>query len=411
MPSRRRVIHALAAGVTLTSGCSQTETTSRETSVTETTELSPVQKQTSTKTETPTETQTESQCTGSWESDRVWDFDGQGDLNSVIAGHRSIFALFEESVAALDPTTGERKWQRAVGELDGIGLQASSFRTDAGVIVCGSRRIAAVEPETGELRWSYAIPGREETAGIQATAIHDGTVYVGAVNADTPSFEASDPYARIYSLNTTTGEHRTFVELSGEPNPPDLRNLVADGNGVYVDVGDRLASFDLDGQERWNADVSSASTPALQGNIIIVPTESSLVALGTSSGSRIWTNTSVHRAVTIENESAYAPVQSNSKTGIATIRLQDGTVAWETNTLAESGRPIVRDGIVYVPVDRAEASDLLTAVDSRSGCRIGSLEFESGPLYGFGVGTKRVFTIVGVTDGRLRVYDLPESKS
>lgn len=409
MPSRRQILDTIAASVPLTAGCSRLKTDSSDTTTTETGRRTSDLAQSPSTSETRAKSQNterDSRCSGSWDSNPVWSFDSQQSVESVVAGGEFAFAVGNESVTALDPDTGRVQWTVSGDDSWGT-LEGASFETDGLLVVVASRNVVAIDTATESVRWSYTIPGREQTAVVSDAAVHAGTLYVGAVNAATPSFEPRDPYTRILAIDLETGDHRTFVDVSADQRLPTLYSLNADENGVYADLDGELVAYGSDAGVQWRTAVSPVSEPDLAEATLVVPTETGLVGVETSSGSRRWTKRLASRKIVIENETVYVSVHSRTQNGLSAVDTRTGTVEWETTTTGRGGGPVVRDGVVYLPVERQANPDRLGAFDSRSGCSIERLDFDSDGLYRISAGNERVFTVLGVSHGTLRAYEMP----
>lgn len=396
-----------AGGVMLSAGCSRLETGGSETPGTVTSSSASNRTQTpstSEKRETPQDRERGSRCTTPWNSDPVWRFDTRWTVESVVAGDQSAFALGNESAAALDPATGRAKWTVSVDESWGT-FEGASFESDNLLLVVGSRRVVAIDTDAEAARWSYTVPGREQTAVISDATVQGGVLYLGAVNAETPSFEPRNPYTRILAIDLETGDHRTFFEVSADGSLPTLYSLNADDSGVYAGLDGSVVAHDFDGREQWRTAISPSFAPALAEAILVVPTETGLVGIATDSGTRHWTNQLAPRKITTEDGIAYASTRSRTENGVAAVDARNGTVEWRATTAGRGDGPVASDGVVYVPVERESKADRLGAFDSRSGCRIGSLDFDSDGLYRVAVGDERVFTVVGVSHGELRAYE------
>lgn len=423
MPSRRQAINMLASGMTLAAGCSRLETGGSETTGSRTVQSTSTQKQTPSTAETRTttlktsetatgpgetmqNTESDSQCPGTWNPALVWQFDTRQSVESVVAGDQSAFALTRQSAAALDPATGRTRWTVSVDKSWGT-FDGASFETGDLLVTVTSDGVTAIDTATRTVRWSYTVPGRERTAVLSDVAVHDGVVYVGAVNADTPSFEPRNPYTRIFAVDLETGHHRTFVDVSADGSLPPLYSLQVDESRVYANLNGNLVAYNFDARVQWRTALSPDVTPAFAGSTLVVPTDSGLIGVDPDSGTRRWTRRIDARTLAIEDATAYVSVRSRTANGLAAVDAQNGTVEWQTTTAGQGDVPVVRDGVVYLPVERPTKPDRLTAFDAHSGCRIGSLDFDSDGLYRVAVGDERLFAVLGVSHGELRSFETP----
>jgi outer membrane protein assembly factor BamB len=164
--------------------------------------------------------------------DRRWslDFEGFPTGPPLVAGGAVVVATFGGRVLALDPATGETRWERQVS--DAVGGVAASGDT---LYVTGrSGTLRALAAADGSQQWVADLAG-----GVTgAPSVADGTVYAAS---DRGEFA-------LHAVAADTGEEAWRVAVDGRPSPTPA----VGPNGLYTAVGIAIRGFERsDGSERW----------------------------------------------------------------------------------------------------------------------------------------------------------------
>lgn len=177
----------------------------------------------------------------------------------------AVYVGVHEEVFALDLETGERDWQRNVGDRAG----AAPTATDDRLYVPTESRLRALDPSTGDEVWQ--LEGRFRGS---SPAVDGETIYVaGRVPQD------GEHVPKVVALDAATGEERWRVEPPGlAPGSPvvtdDLVYVTADGTRLYaLDAGS--------GEVRWSLEFGwDLGTPALTPDGLLVSAGGRLYSAG-----------------------------------------------------------------------------------------------------------------------------------
>lgn len=263
--------------------------------------------------------------------DRAWKVkvgDGVGELGQQHPAFSSqlVVAASEDGVlAALDPETGHAQWRKKTGlpfsSSPAIGYGIVSIGTDKGELlafdaVSGEQRwhvalgasvqsapavtatmvivltadgvVHALDRATGEQRWTYLTPVPPlSLRGGAGPLVIDSHVLVPTAAGKLISLEADTGIVEWdvrVAANTGRSELERMVDIQGE--------LLLDGDSNLYSVGfqSQLTALNVqEGRRRWQFDVSSVqSLAAGLGNIYVVDTGSTVIALDQASGKPVW---------------------------------------------------------------------------------------------------------------------------
>jgi outer membrane protein assembly factor BamB len=267
--------------------------------------------------------------------EQLWSQAGFGQLESTgaITGDTIITAGYNQTVKAMDRTTGDERWSYKTG----YGVQGAPLIVEDRVYIATDREVYALDVESGQLVWKV-------TTGTEGA-------YMGA-----PAYEEDVIYTTggklLLALDAGSGRELWRTQK----DEMFLGLAVADGL-VYVGNFDRkLYAFDQSsGEERWSFEGEEVfwSSPAVSEGVIYAGNARTVYALDAKTGEQLWSF--------------------------------DG----ESRSISE---PLLSDGVVYVSDSSHElprGPRHLYALDARSGKEVWTFEsistFLPAPALGNGV--------------------------
>lgn len=182
------------------------------------------------------------------------------------------------TIAARKLTDGEEAWR-----VESRAPSGGAFTGEDGIAFVGSRNgvVRAIDGDTGKLVWKFEADGRVDTA----PAVAGGRVFVVGENFDNGE-------AIVYALDASTG--REDWRLQPERSRIGVSSVSVAGTRAYVGLGDaRLRAVAAEtGTELWSAPTrslfSSASAPALPGDIVALDRLGHLYRLDAETGEERW---------------------------------------------------------------------------------------------------------------------------
>jgi len=389
MPSRRTLLTMLCAGAVSLAGCGEQEPATRTDSPTATRSPTP------TASPTPVETPKDTECEQRWNPGDGWSFSDGTDVTAAAAGRAGVFAATDEAVLAVESATGEPRWRTEHESVrEGFGVQRL-LATEGSLLVVGYQTLAALDPASGQRVWSFTVPGKEQTAGVMAdaAALVGDTLYFGATNQGTASFDVDDPYSRLYAVETESGETRQVREFSSDGGLPAPRHLAGNDEGLVCSLGDRLVALRHDGEVRWRSSPveDGYGDPPLVDETVLAPGDGGVTAFRVADGRRRWHEPELGTALDAVNGVGYA-APGDGVTTLTAFEPETADRYWEATVRTDGTAPTVADGVLFRAVEGDEAA--LTAFDAERGCRLGSVELAGGSWKRPVVGDGRV-SIVG----------------
>lgn len=393
-PHRRALLTSIAAALGSVTGCLDRESGGRGTvennttgshttrtltvtsAVSDTRTASP--DNTEIASETPTETPRESNCDRQWSPNIRWSVStGSRVYPPAVADGTVYFGGRNAELHAVDAKTGEEIWRT---NHDTTANTAPTI-LDGIVIYVGLEIVAAYDANNGRERWSITPPGRIGKFNYRFD--DDGsTVYVGASNHSSPSFDVDDPYDRIYAVNRRTGEQQWQTTYTASKDQYLQPQAVTEAAGrVFVTAGKKegflIALNADDGNELWRHPMTGGKveSPVATENTVYQVFDTSdgpnVVAFDATSGTRKWTIPGA-RSPAITANTLYT-----TRNGVLrAFNVTSGQTRWELKLPGDgcSVSPVASDGIVYVPTDCS--NERVVAVNATDGCLIGDFRID-----------------------------------
>lgn len=186
---------------------------------------------------------------------------------------------------AFDSASGEQRWRVTLG----ASVQsAPAVTADKVIVLTADGVVHALDRATGEQRWTYLTPVPPlSLRGGAGPLIIDSHVLVPTAAGKLISLEADTGIVEWdvrVAANTGRSELERMVDIQGE--------LLLDGDSNLYSVGfqSQLTALNVqEGRRRWQFDVSSVqSLAAGLGNIYVVDTGSTVIALDQAGGKPVW---------------------------------------------------------------------------------------------------------------------------
>ncbi|MBP7177418.1 MAG: outer membrane protein assembly factor BamB [Moraxellaceae bacterium] len=186
---------------------------------------------------------------------------------------------------AYNATNGELRWKVQLG----AGVHAAPVvMADRVAVLTSDGVVHMLNSATGEQHWTYSTPvpplSLRGSAGPVAVGSH---LLVPTAAGKVLSLDAESgvvEWDTRVATNTGRSELERMVDIQGE--------LLLDGDSSLYSVGfqSQLAALSVqDGRRRWQFDVSSVhSLAAGLGNVYVVDTGSTVIALDHESGKPVW---------------------------------------------------------------------------------------------------------------------------
>lgn len=282
---------------------------------------------------------------------------GRGVSSSTVADGRIYLVGFDDTVRAVNGTTGELAWTRQVNE----SVTAEPAVSD-GTLYVGTLQstVIALDASTGNIQWRRGVNG-----SILATpTATNGTIYVGTSRS------------RVIALDAVTGERRWRQSATG----PIGTSLDFTETHVYAASRSRVSAFDRStGEVAWNVSVDGSilTAPAVADQTIYITSldvqagQSRVHAIDAANGDGRWTrpiNGTLSTVLKMTDETVYA--------GGGGIRTPSGSLSAFNRTRGDqrwrvelnesvNADPVVSNGTVYV----GTAPGQVYAVEIASGDR------------------------------------------
>lgn len=254
-------------------------------------------------------------------------------------------------VAALNPATGKKLWEKVIG----IPIRSSPTAAQNKVFVLTtSGRFFCLNGENGEIIWEYR--GLTETTSISSNpspAVSGDLVSVPYPNGEVVAIQISTGTPIWSDSLARTRSASSFASMSDAARP-------AISNGVVFAVGHSgrmIATGQDTGERLWSANIPGSQTPWVAGqSVFVVDTDGRLSALNRDSGqinwavklpdTRTWSGPALAggRLWLASNKGGVVGVDAVS--GRVTQKLSVGTPVYVA--------PVIANGMMYVLTDKAQ---------------------------------------------------------
>lgn len=233
-------------------------------------------------------------------------------------------------------------------------LAASPIISNGHVFLYTPRRISAYSLATGKRVWSVGIAKKSDTSNAPG----------GGIATDGRAIYATSSLRVLTALDIATGRPLWSRNLA---EPPRSAPTVSDGRIYFVSTGGVIsASSVTDGTELWRytglaglGGLVSASSPAVSGDLVVVPFASGeVVALDASSGSAQWsgslTNPAETSGVSVLSDVPARPIISNATVYAGSLsgrflalQAASGQKIWERN-IPTANTPVAAGNGIFV---------------------------------------------------------------
>jgi outer membrane protein assembly factor BamB len=293
----------------------------------------------------------------------LWEYktgsDQAGFEGSPVIANQVVFAGdFDGGVHAIDVTNGAKLWYQKTK--DGF-LSAPAVKNDKVILGDLNGMVFCLNAKTGEQIWTREI----DQPVSQGPNFHENNVLISSEGGS------------MYALGLDTGEvkwnYQTGDQLRSSPSIWKTFTLLGgcDGRLHKIDIVNGSATG-----EGYALDAPTLSTPAVVGNIAIVPNQPGVVrAIDVATDKVLWKFENEDAASDIRSSPAcLASFEGNTARGIVVLTtrnrrvlgldLEKGTLQWEHVLKKRAdASPIICDGRAWV----ASENGLLSALDLRSG--------------------------------------------
>lgn len=272
----------------------------------------------------------------------IWDNNWLGTFtysNPVIYG-KTLYAGSGSTMHAIDPMTGQSKWQYHVG----FSIESPAM-VHKGILYFGSNdgKITAIDARTGEHKWHYQTLGNVSTRGV----FYNNTVIFGSSDGG------------VYALDTL-GELRwkyTMGDMANQSSPAVHNGVVfigsRDGNLYGINANNGLLKWKFsDGP--YSMEMSS---PVVYDNKVYIGSwydvsdfskPGSLYAIDEETGALVWKkldNIGIGADPYIHNDKLYI---SPDDAKFYALHAQTGETLWSKTIAPNGARAAAGNGTVYV---------------------------------------------------------------
>lgn len=378
MPSRRSILSSVAAGVSFLGGCGE-RTRSTSTTPTKTTGRSERSPETDTvKQGTPTDDAlTEAQCDEEWTPSKEWT--GLQGNGATAANSASFFVYEGDQLSAYDVITLEKQWQMDLKDSNVIGSVSLLTAGENTLIAASGGICVAIDANSGDVLWSYTLPTGSPTTKITSLEIAGETLYIGAINRDTPSFDAETQSVRIYKTPLGKKDPEIVYTRKYEEQPPHVKDVLVSENQIIVALDSTLLAINADGSINWENSDIDANSVSLTDTVLLVTTDQMGIAVDFPSGTELWRDAALSGSITTEGGVGYGTTSNEryEEGEIIAFNPQKGEYHWRRETLGIYSTPVVHSDVVYTLVASSEGQSMIRGFKADSGCLLGSVRLSS----------------------------------
>lgn len=240
-----------------------------------------------------------------------WAYNASAELTTpaVTDDSRVVVATINGRVIAVRQTNGTEIWETRLQTQSGRSVVRSLTIGQRAVYAVTAQAVHALDPSTGDERWEFA-PGGEITAVAVGST---DRIYVTT---------STDENGTLYAL-TSTGDRRWERTYSASVTHPATGS---DGN-IYVAVGNRLHALASNGSEIWTRQVGDVwRAPDVRNSRLVVGTfEGRVIVI--EHGEVEWTYTTGEAVAPAFGPDAQRVYAVTSRSVLA---LEDGSQRWRT---------------------------------------------------------------------------------
>jgi outer membrane protein assembly factor BamB len=253
---------------------------------------------------------------------------GSPALSSPVIAGGTVYLGTARGLTALRLEDGKERWTVAAA----YGVGAAPLVSGSTLFAClGDEAIVALDPVTGDRRWEHRCP-----AGRAAPVLAGGRVVTGLRSAE------------VLALDAATGKPAWRIPVEGAISfaPAAVGSSVIVGDG-----GRRLRCIDAEsGRVLWTRSVKGrflGDGPAVTLRAIVFALDSLEVeAYDPATGRRLWSRWvgTLH----LSSPSLAGPVVLfGSRTRLVALEAATGDDAWQAELEGDVGCPVVADGSVF----------------------------------------------------------------
>jgi eukaryotic-like serine/threonine-protein kinase len=207
----------------------------------------------------------------------AWETGMDGRAAALLVADDAVYAATPSRLYALDPATGQRRWEAGLGRPAGSGVGLAFDGRNARLLVGALGRILALDPRSGQTLWEHVVDGTGPTPTLLPAAGDDTVFAAGRGQA-----RALDP--------ATGGVRWTHPLPDGPTSAPHAVAEVC----VLATSSHLLALDAASGRRRWAIPLESDSAPdrvislVVSEGLAVVPGDTGLTSVDVGSGAVVW---------------------------------------------------------------------------------------------------------------------------
>lgn len=206
-----------------------------------------------------------------------WEIETDRQVAALLLADNVMHAATPSRLYALDPSTGQRRWEAGLGgglaESEvGLAFDGRNARLLVGVL----GRILALDPRSGQTLWEHVVDGTQPSRMLPA-ASHDTVFAAGQ--------------GQVRALDPATGEMRWTHPLPDEPTSGPYPAAEV----CVLTTATHLLALDAEsGRRRWAIPLEPSAVPGrvislvVSDGFAVVPDDTGLTAVDVGSGAVVW---------------------------------------------------------------------------------------------------------------------------